>query len=122
VRQAVRARGDVDARRVDQAVCFGDGAGWFRLSARATLDATTGRIDFAFDRAYADVKRPFEARVPYPVPFRWLGAEARGYLTCDYACDALRVATGNKGTRFVFVREPDDALPYAREFYDGVDA
>ena len=41
-----------------------------------------------------------------------------GYLTCDYVGDGVRVCTGNKGTTFVFVKEDDDALPYANELYD----
>jgi len=121
VRQAVRLDG---ARgRVDQAVCFGDGFGWFRLSASASVNdgsrmkSAYGRIDYAFDLAYVDLKKPFEARLPYPVPFRLLGKEAEGYLTCDYVSERVRIATGNKGTTFVFAREPRDALPYADEFY-----
>ena len=118
VRQGVRLRGEARKRRVDQAVCFGDGYGWFRLSANARLDAREGRIDYGFDLAYVDLKKPIAVRVPYPVPFRLLGKEAMGYLTCDYVGDGVRVCTGNKGTTFVFVKEDDDALPYANEFYD----
>jgi hypothetical protein len=121
VRQAVRLDG---ARgRVDQAVCFGGDFGWFRLSARASVNdgkaspSARGRIDYGFDLAYVDLKKPFEARLPYPVPFRLLGKEAEGYLTCDYVSDDVRVCTGNKGTTFVFVKEARDALPYAKEFY-----
>ena len=118
VRQGVRTRGEARKRRVDQAVCFGDGYGWFRLSANARLDAATGRIDYGFDLAYVDLKKPIAVRLPYPVPFRLLGREAMGYLTCDYVGDGVRVCTGNKGTTFVFVKEDDDALPYANELYD----
>ena len=121
VRQAVRLDGT--RGRVDQAVCFGDGFGWFRLSASARLndgsrvESERGRIDYAFDLAYVDLKKPFAARLPYPVPFRLLGKEAEGFLTCDYVSERVRIATGNKGTTFVFAREPRDALPYADEFY-----
>jgi len=109
--------------RVDQAVCFGRG-GWFRLSANATLESpratdalARGRINYGFDLAYLDVKSPFEVRLPYPVPFKLLGKEAMGYLTCDYVSDDVRVSTGNKGTTFVFVKEEKNALPYADELY-----
>lgn len=111
--------------RVDQAVCFGRG-GWFRLSANATLESpratdarARGRINYGFDLAYLDVKSPFEVRLPYPVPFKLLGKEAMGYLTCDYVSDDVRVSTGNKGTTFVFVKEEKNALPYANELYGG---
>ena len=124
VRQGVRLV-DADASgrgRVDQAVCFGDGIGYFRLSANASLEPETselrGRINYGFDLAYLDLKKPFEARLPYPVPFRLLGAEAMGFLTTDYVSDAVRISTGNKGTTFVFIKEDRDALPYASELYD----
>ena len=124
VRQGVRLVGaDASGRgRVDQAVCFGDGIGYFRLSANASLEPETselrGRINYGFDLAYLDLKKPFEARLPYPVPFRLLGAEAMGFLTTDYVSSAVRISTGNKGTTFVFVKEDRDALPYASELYD----
>lgn len=124
VRQGVRLVGaNASGRgRVDQAVCFGDGIGYFRLSANASLEPETselrGRINYGFDLAYLDLKKPFEARLPYPVPFRLLGAEAMGFLTTDYVSDAVRISTGNKGTTFVFVKEDRDALPYASELYD----
>lgn len=38
-------------------VCFGDGYGWFRLSANARLDAREGRIDYGFDLVYVDLKK-----------------------------------------------------------------
>ena len=122
VRQGVSLARD-GRGRVDQAVCFGRG-GWFRLSANATLESpkatdarARGRINYGFDLAYLDVKSPFEARVPYPVPFKLLGKEAMGYLTCDYVSENVRVSTGNKGTTFVFVKEEKSALPYADELY-----
>jgi hypothetical protein len=124
VRQGVRLVGaDASGRgRVDQAVCFGDGIGYFRLSANASLEPETselrGRINYGFDLAYLDLKKPFEARLPYPVPFRLLGAEAMGFLTTDYVSNAVRISTGNKGTTFVFVKEDRDALPYASELYN----
>ena len=42
--------------------------------------------------------------MPYPVPFRLLGDEARGYLDTSYVSDRLRVSKGNKGTTFIFAR------------------
>jgi hypothetical protein len=124
VRQGVRLVGESSARRVDQAVCFGDGIGYFRLSANASLEPETskeelrGRINYGFDLAYLELEKPVKVRLPYPVPFRLLGAEAMGFLTTDYVSDAVRISTGNKGTTFVFVKEDRDALPYASELYD----
>jgi hypothetical protein len=59
------------------------------------------QVSFSFDLAY------FKAgplRVPYPVPFRLLGDEARGWLDTTYLSPRVRVSRGNKGTTFVFRR------------------
>ena len=64
------------------------------------------------------LQKPFEIRLPYPVPFKLLGDEAAGYLELKYASDRVRVVKGNKGTNFVFVREDSmDALPCANELF-----
>ena len=80
---------------------YGTGGATLRLSAAASYAG--GRVDFAFDEAYFDVAG---VRLPYPVPFRLLGDEARGYLDTRYVSDRLRVSTGNKGTTFVLRRKP----------------
>ncbi|KAG5185119.1 hypothetical protein JKP88DRAFT_194746 [Tribonema minus] len=66
------------------------------------------RIDFKFDDAGFDLKLlPF--RIPYPVPFRILGDEVKGWIDITYLSrqpeGGLRIARGNKGTTFVLVRE-----------------
>lgn len=129
--RAPSAGRDADAR-VDQIVQFGDG-NYLRLSAKASLptaddstDASTSRIDFAFDLAYFELATgPFgvrlpgtrPVRVPYPVPFALLGDEAKGWLDTTYLGEDVRISRGNKGTTFVLVREAEEAkggapLPY----------
>jgi len=62
-------------------------------------DPTT-RIDFRFDNAGFDLNvLPF--RIPYPVPFRLLGDEVKGWLDITYLSPNFRVARGNKGTIFI---------------------
>ena len=75
-----------------------------RLSAAASRAATNKqRIDFAFDLAYFEFKAiPF--RIPYPVPFKLLGDEAKGWLDTTYLSETLRISRGNKGTTFVLQR------------------
>jgi len=122
VLQGVRLTGDASKHRVDQCVRFGDGYGYFRLSASASLEPESsprrGTINYKFDNAYVMLQKPFEVRLPYPVPFKLLGDEAAGYLELKYASDRVRVVKGNKGTNFVFVREDSmDALPCANELF-----
>lgn len=90
---------DDGAGRVDQLVVGLDGRAKLRLSAAASY--ADGRIDFTFDLAYFEVNG---LRIPYPVPFRLLGDEARGYLDTRYVSERLRVSTGNKGTTFILGR------------------
>lgn len=112
IQQAIRLGGVDD--RVDQVVQFGDGGNYLRLSAAASVDRARDpidRVDFAFDLAYFELKTgPFGAlpepiRVPYPVPFRLLGDEAKGWLDTTYLGKDVRVSRGNKGTTFILVRE-----------------
>lgn len=88
---------DTVARRVDQWVFFDKLK--LRLSASAEFDK--GRIDFKFDLAYFEF---IDFRVPYPVPFRLLGNEAKGWLDTTYVSNHLRISKGNKGTTFILAR------------------
>ena len=57
------------------------------------------RILFRFDKAAFELKfLPF--KVPYPVPFRLLGDEAKGWLDTTYLSESgnLRISRGNKVT------------------------
>ena len=61
----------------------------------------SGQVSFTFDLAYFQWG---PVRLPYPVPFRLLGDEARGWLDTTYLSPRLRISRGNKGTTFVFRR------------------
>ncbi|XP_058774706.1 probable plastid-lipid-associated protein 12, chloroplastic isoform X2 [Vicia villosa] len=64
------------------------------------------RILFRFDRAAFSFKfLPF--KVPYPVPFKLLGDEAKGWLDTTYLSHSgnLRISRGNKGTTFVLQKQ-----------------
>mmetsp|Transcript_25856 Transcript_25856/g.85175 ORF Transcript_25856/g.85175 Transcript_25856/m.85175 type:complete len:283 (-) Transcript_25856:72-920(-) len=89
--------------RVDQYVRFGSGENlYLRLSAAATVDrATSKRISFTFDLAYFQLG---PLRIPYPVPFRLLGDEAKGWLDTTFLSQNLRISRGNKGTTFILRR------------------
>ncbi|RWW45169.1 hypothetical protein BHE74_00049029, partial [Ensete ventricosum] len=64
------------------------------------------RILFQFDRAAFSFRfLPF--KVPYPVPFRLLGDEAKGWLDTTYLSHTgnIRISRGNKGTTFVLQKK-----------------
>ncbi|KAI7751932.1 hypothetical protein M8C21_001575, partial [Ambrosia artemisiifolia] len=66
------------------------------------------RILFRFDKAAFSLKfLPF--KVPYPVPFRLLGDEAKGWLDTTYLSKSgnLRISRGNKGTTFVLQKQTE---------------
>lgn len=58
------------------------------------------RIDFAFQEAKFEF-RDFNFEIPYPVPFKLLGDEAKGWIDITYLSSKLRVSRGNKGTMFI---------------------
>lgn len=88
--------------RVDQRVVFGSDY-FLRLSASAGTqpESEPSKIFFTFDLAYFQLG---PIRIPYPVPFKLLGDEARGWLDTVYLSEQLRVSRGNKGTTFVLRR------------------
>lgn len=62
------------------------------------------RIDFKFDNAGFDFSFvPFW--LPYPVPFRLLDDEVKGWLEVTYMSPRVRISRGNKGTIFVLEKE-----------------
>ncbi|KAI5675183.1 hypothetical protein M9H77_06133 [Catharanthus roseus] len=94
-------------RRVSNIVKFSDAIGELKVEAIATIKDRK-RILFQFDRAAFSFKfLPF--KVPYPVPFRLLGDEAKGWLDTTYLSPSgnLRISKGNKGTTFVLQKETD---------------
>ena len=66
------------------------------------------RIDFAFQEAKLEaVKFPLGFYLPYPVPFKLLGDEAKGWLDQTYISKDFRVCRGNKGTCFLLQKVQD---------------
>jgi len=71
------------------------------------------RIDFSFQEARLEIKGT-KFTVPYPVPFKLLGDEAKGWIDNTYLSDRLRIARGNKGTTFVLRRANSEVDPLAK--------
>ncbi|CAO2837191.1 unnamed protein product [Amaranthus hypochondriacus] len=91
--------------RVSNIVKFSDAVGELKVEAVASIKDGK-RILFRFDRAAFSLKfLPF--KVPYPVPFRLLGDEAKGWLDTTYLSNSgnIRISKGNKGTTFVLQKE-----------------
>lgn len=139
--QDIELSGDGQAR-VNNVVDFGKGIGYLKVEAEASTDARpipgfeprrgvglpfgllgvssteppaspNVRVDFQFDRAAFYFKAlPFS--VPYPVPFRLLGDERKGWIDTTYLSPdgRFRLSRGNKGTLFVLekVITPKDRL------------
>ncbi|CAN8288324.1 unnamed protein product [Cochlearia groenlandica] len=94
-----------DDPRVSNIVKFSDIIGELKVEAIASVKDEK-RVLFRFDRAAFSIKfLPF--KVPYPVPFRLLGDEAKGWLDITYLSPSgnLRISRGNKGTTFVLQKE-----------------
>ncbi|XP_068490565.1 probable plastid-lipid-associated protein 12, chloroplastic isoform X2 [Phaseolus vulgaris] len=82
--------------RVCNIVSFSDAIGELKVEAAASIEDGK-RILFRFDRAAFSFKfLPF--KVPYPVPFKLLGDEAKGWLDTTYLSNSgnLRISRGNK--------------------------
>ncbi|KAL2323848.1 hypothetical protein Fmac_022906 [Flemingia macrophylla] len=93
--------------RVCNIVAFSDAIGELKVEAAATIEDGK-RILFRFDRAAFSFKfLPF--KVPYPVPFKLLGDEAKGWLDTTYLSNSgnLRISRGNKGTTFVLQKQTE---------------
>lgn len=85
-----------DDPRVVNVVKFSESVGDLKVEAEATIKDGK-RILFRFDRAaFAFKFLPF--KVPYPVPFRLLGDEAKGWLDTTYLSHTgnIRISRGNK--------------------------
>lgn len=93
--------------RVSNIVKFSDAIGELKVEAAASVKDGK-RILFQFDKAAFSFKfLPF--KVPYPVPFRLLGDEAKGWLDTTYLSPSgnLRISRGNKGTTFVLQKQTE---------------
>ncbi|KAL3700171.1 hypothetical protein R1sor_018193 [Riccia sorocarpa] len=87
--------------RVSNIVRASESIGELKVEAAASRESGK-RILFRFDRAAFDFKfLPF--KVPYPVPFRLLGDEAKGWLDTTYLSPSgtIRISKGNKGSTFI---------------------
>ncbi|KAJ7565637.1 hypothetical protein O6H91_02G068500 [Diphasiastrum complanatum] len=96
-----------DDPRVSNIIKFSDKIGELKVEAAASVESGQ-RILFRFDRAaFAFKFLPF--KVPYPVPFRLLGDEAKGWLDTTYLSPSgnFRISRGNKGTIFVLQKDLD---------------
>ncbi|PWA86762.1 plastid-lipid associated protein PAP / fibrillin family protein [Artemisia annua] len=94
-------------QRVSNIVKFSDAIGELKVEAAATVKDGK-RILFRFDKAAFELKfLPF--KLPYPVPFRLLGDEAKGWLDTTYLSESgnLRISRGNKGTTFVLQKQTE---------------
>ncbi|KAI5066424.1 hypothetical protein GOP47_0019048 [Adiantum capillus-veneris] len=104
--QEITLRGTNDPR-VCNIVRFSEAIGELKVEAAASI-ASGRRILFQFDKAAFLFKfLPF--KVPYPVPFRLLGDEAKGWLETTYLSPSgdIRISKGNKGTTFVLQKKVD---------------
>ncbi|KAL6953590.1 putative plastid-lipid-associated protein 12, chloroplastic, partial [Sarracenia purpurea var. burkii] len=93
--------------RVSNIVRFSDAIGELKVEAAASTEDGK-RILFQFDKAAFSFRfLPF--KVPYPVPFRLLGDEAKGWLDTTYLSSSgnLRISRGNKGTTFVLQKKTE---------------
>ncbi|KAL8545183.1 hypothetical protein ACS0TY_005395 [Phlomoides rotata] len=96
-----------DHPRVSNIVNFSNGNVELKVEAVASIKDGK-RILFQFDRAaFSFTFLPF--KVPYPVPFRLLGDEAKGWLDTTYLSPSgnIRISRGNKGTTFVLQKETE---------------
>jgi len=122
-----------DEARINNCVDFGEKVGILRVEALANTDIRpipgftprrgaglpifgksstyppaqeNMRIDFQFDNAaFNFYNLPF--RIPYPVPFRLIGDEGKGWIDVTYMSvnGRFRISRGNKGTTFILVKD-----------------
>ncbi|KAK9157165.1 hypothetical protein Scep_003739 [Stephania cephalantha] len=93
--------------RVSNIVRFSEAIGELKVEAAASIKDGK-RILFRFDKAAFSFRfLPF--KVPYPVPFRLLGDEAKGWLDTTYLSNSgnIRISRGNKGTTFVLQKNTE---------------
>ena len=84
----------------------------FGVSSSSPPRDPSERIDFAFQEALFE-SVTFPVTVPYPVPFKLLGDEAKGWIDNTYLSERIRIARGNKGTLFVLQRADITTDPLA---------
>lgn len=107
---------DAQLTRFVNVIDFEDTLGG-RLNLEAAVDGVEddGRLNIRFDNAFFTfsknplTKQPLQkpTRLPYPVPFRLLPNESRGFLETIYLDETLRLARGNRGSTFILKRMAD---------------
>ncbi|KAL2651592.1 hypothetical protein R1flu_019720 [Riccia fluitans] len=101
------ALSDTTDPRVSNIVRASESIGELKVQAAASRESGK-RILFSFDQAAFDFKfLPF--KVPYPVPFKLLGDEAKGWLDTTYLSPSgtIRISKGNKGSTFILQKGLD---------------
>ena len=84
----------------------------FGVSSSAPPRSPSERIDFSFQEARLELKGS-QIVLPYPVPFKLLGDEAKGWIDTTFVSETLRIARGNKGTTFVLKKADTSTDPLA---------
>ena len=84
----------------------------FGVSSSAPPRTPSERIDFSFQEARLEIKGS-QIVLPYPVPFKLLGDEAKGWIDNTFVSETLRIARGNKGTTFVLKKADPSTDPLA---------
>ncbi|KAL0435482.1 UNVERIFIED_CONTAM: putative plastid-lipid-associated protein 12, chloroplastic [Sesamum radiatum] len=95
-----------DDPRVSNIVKFSDVIGELKVEWRQSKmgnGSSSGLTEQPFPSNFSSFK------VPYPVPFRLLGDEAKGWLDTTYLSQSgnIRISRGNKGTTFVLQKETE---------------
>ncbi|KAH9789366.1 putative plastid-lipid-associated protein 12 [Citrus sinensis] len=104
--------------RVSNIVKFSEAIGELKVEAAASIKDGK-RILFQFDKAAFSFKfLPF--KFPYPVPFRLLGDEAKGWLDTTYLSPSgnLRISRGNKAIN-EFISSNQSTAEEERELLEG---
>ena len=87
---------DVSARTLQNAVVFCNG-NTFAVDSTVTVDGDV-RVNFVFDAARLELRRPFERTIPLP-------PVGKGWFDNLYVDDTMRVARDSRGDTLVVVRD-----------------
>ena len=71
------------------------------------------RINFQFDEACFEFNGN-DLSIPYPVPFKLLNDESKGFIDVTYVSKKLRIAKGNKGTTFILRKVDENANVFSK--------
>jgi hypothetical protein len=85
----------------------------FGKSSNTPPSDITDRINFQFDEACFEFNGK-ELSIPYPVPFKLLNDESKGFIDVTYISKNLRIARGNKGTTFILKKVADNSSLFTK--------